>query len=222
MSLRKTIPILSLAAFLTACVANEKIRLIPFDGGLTQWAVEQMPGGSVLAKDGVLMIDDHNGCTVWLREKLMAPVEISYDVTVVMNGGANDRVSDINCFWMATDPASPGRPAGRSGKFTDYDSLRLYYVGMGGNTNTTTRFRRYSGDGSKPLLSGYDFNGVGVLLAPNVTYHLRVVARDGVAEFWRDGEKIFSFKDPAPLTAGWFGFRTVHSHLEIRNFHIRG
>ncbi|HEY4248716.1 MAG TPA: DUF6250 domain-containing protein [Lacunisphaera sp.] len=204
----------------TGCLADEKINWIPFDDGLTQWAVEQMRGGSVVAKDGMLIIDDHNGCTIWLRQKLTAPVEISYDVTVVMNGGINDRVSDINCFWMATDPASPGRPAGRSGKFADYDSLRLYYVGMGGNTNTTTRFRRYAGDGSKPLLSGYDLSSANALLAPNVTYHLRVVARDGVAEFWRDGGKLFSFKDPAPLTSGWFGFRTVHSHLEIRNFRI--
>lgn len=211
---------LALGVFLTSCVAGEKVTAIPFDRGLTQWAVEQLPGGSVVAKDGVLVIDDHQGCTVWLREKLTAPVEISYDVTVVMNGGPNDRVSDVNCFWMATDPVKAGRPDGRSGKFADYDPLRLYYVGMGGNTNSTTRFRRYAGDGAKPLLAGYDLTGADVLLAPNATYHLRIVARDGVAEFWRDGKKIFSFKDPAPLTAGWFGFRTVHSHLEIRNFRI--
>jgi hypothetical protein len=218
--LGKASAILAFAAFLTGCIANQKDRPIPFDNGLTNWAVEQMPGGSVVAKGGALVIDDRNGCTIWLRQKLTAPVEISYDVTVVMNGGPNDRVSDLNCFWMATDPAAPGRPSGRSGKFSDYDSLRLYYVGMGGNTNTTTRFRRYAGDGSKPLLPGYDLTDAKVLLAPNVTYHLRVVARNGVAEFWRDGERIFSFEDPTPLTEGWFGFRTVHSHLEIRNFRL--
>ena len=179
-----------------------------------------MPGGSVTARDGALVIDDHNGCTVWLKRELQAPVEISYDVTVVDKGGANDRVSDVNCFWMASDPASPGMPSGRSGRFKDYDSLRLYYVGMGGNENTTTRFRRYVGDGSKPLAPDHDLRTAEVLLAPNATYHLRMVARDGVAEFWRDGKKVFSVKDPAPLTAGWFGFRTVHSHLEIRNFRV--
>ena len=34
-------------------------------------------------RDGALVIEDAGGCTVWWREKLMAPVEISYEVTVV-------------------------------------------------------------------------------------------------------------------------------------------
>lgn len=189
--------------------------------GMAQWVVEQMPGGTVTARDGALVIDDAGGCTVWWREALRAPVEISWEVTVVSRGGANDRVSDVNCFWMATDPKTPGqRPAGRSGKFSDYDPLRLYYVGMGGNDNTTTRFRRYAGDGTKPLLPEHDLGAKKFLLEPNRTYRLRVVARDGVAEFWRNDEKLFSFRDPAPLAEGWFGFRTVKSHLEIRNFRI--
>lgn len=184
-----------------------------------RWTVEQMPGGRVTARDGALIIEDAAGCTVWWREKLTAPVEISYDVTVVSRGGPHDRVSDVNCFWMAADPRAPELPpVGRSGKFEDYDSLRTYYVGMGGNENTTTRFRRYAGDGTKPLLPGHDLREQRFLLAANTTYRIRLVARDGRAEFWRDGEKIFSFHDPAPLKHGWFGLRTVHSHLEIRNF----
>jgi hypothetical protein len=46
------------------------------------------------------------------------------------------------------------------------------------------------------------------------------VARDGRAEFYRDGELIFSFTDPSPLTAGWFAIRTVRSHLVIKNLKI--
>jgi hypothetical protein len=191
-------------------------------GDLRFWSVEQMPGGTVTARDGALVIEDAAGCTVWLQAKLTAPVDLSYDVTVVARGGPNDRVSDVNCFWMASDPKRPDSlPAGRSGKFEDYDSLRTYYVGMGGNENTTTRFRRYAGDGTKPLLPEHDLKEKRFLLEPNKTYRLRVVARDGVAEFWRDGEKIFSFRDPAPLASGWFGLRTVKSHLEVRNFDIR-
>jgi hypothetical protein len=149
-------------------------------------------------------------------------VEISYDVTVVSRGGRFDRVSDLNCFWMASDPKSPGQmPAGRSGKFSEYDSLLTYYVGYGGNTNSTTRFRRYDGTAARPLLPEHDLSAKQFLLEPNKTYHIRLVARDGVAEYWRDGEKIFSFRDPAPLTTGWFAFRTVKSHLEIRNFRIK-
>jgi hypothetical protein len=169
-----------------------------------------------------LIIEDSAGCTVWYRRKLIAPVEISYDVTVAPKGGPNDRVSDVNCFWMASDPKTPdGRPAPRTGKFADYDSLHTYYVGMGGNNNTTTRFRRYAGDGTKPLLPEHDLSAKQFLLEPNKTYHIRLVARDGVAEFWRDGKKIFSFRDPQPLTSGWFAFRTVKSRLEIRNFEVK-
>lgn len=190
------------------------------------WVVEQLPGGHVRIENGTLLIEDESGCTVWYRTKLSAPVEISYDVTVIARGGPDDRVSDVNCFWMASDPKatdgcpfSPGRR--RTGKFAEYDSLQTYYVGMGGNTNTTTRFRRYDGQGAKPLRPEYDLRAPRFLLQPNRTYHLRIVAHDGVAEFWRDDETIFSFTDPAPLRDGWFAFRTVKSHLEIRNFKVQ-
>ena len=42
----------------------------------------------------------------------------------------------------------------RSGAFADYNDLLTYYVGLGGNRNTTTRFRRYIGDPVlRPLLT---------------------------------------------------------------------
>lgn len=194
---------------------------------LDLWAVEQMPGGKVTTRDGALVIEDAAGATVWFREKLTAPVVIEYDVTVVSAGGPQDRVSDLNCFWMANDSRAdgPARPPyehapARTGKFSDYDSLLTYYVGYGGNENTTTRFRRYDGTAARPLLPEHDLRDSKFLLTPNHTYHIRLVARDGRAEFWRDGERIFTFRDPAPLTSGWFGFRTVHSHLEVRRFRV--
>ena len=186
-----------------------------------------MPGGTVTVREGALVIDDDAGCTVWLREKLTAPIVITYEATVVSRGGSNDRVSDLNCFWMARDPqAADGCPFvsdhGRSGKFADYDSLLTYYVGYGGNGNSTTRFRRYDGTAARPLLPEHDLSDQRFLLEANRTYRIKLVARDGVAEFWRDGEKIFTYRDPAPLTAGWFAFRTVKSHLEIRHFRVDG
>lgn len=188
---------------------------------LAPWSIEQMPGGSVTVHDGALHIEDAAGATVWLRRKLTAPVEISYDATVVIAGGPHDRLSDLNCFWMAADPKHPDAlPAGRSGKFADYDSLVTYYVGYGGNSNTTTRFRRYDGTAARPLLPEHDRREKPFLLVPNHTYRIRLVARDGVAEYWRDGELIFSHRDPAPLTSGWFAIRTVQSHLIIRNLRI--
>ena len=196
-----------------------------FTGDLHQWAVEQMPGGTVIVRDAALVIEDAAGCTVWFREKLTAPVEISYEITAVSASGPHDRVSDVNCFWMANDsrpPAGPPFAAGhaRTGKFGDYDSLLTYYVGYGGNTNSTTRFRRYDGTPARPLLPEHDLSAKKFLLTANQVYHIRLVASGGVAEFWRDGEKIFSFRDPAPLGGGWFAFRTVSSHLVIRHFRV--
>ena len=189
---------------------------------LAKWSVEQLPGGSVTTEGDALVIRDAGGCTVWWRERLTAPVEITYEAKVVMDGGPFDRLSDLNCFWMATDPKSPGAiPTGRTGRFADYNTLHTYYVGHGGNNNTTVRFRRYDGTDARPLRPEHDLATPRLLLRPNHTYRLRLVARDGVAEYWCDDELIFAHRDPAPLTSGWFGLRTVKSHLEIRNFKVR-
>ena len=218
---------LALLFGLVGCSSPSSTPAAEPTANLSAWSVEQMPGGTVTTRDGVLVIEDAAGATVWFRQKLTAPVAISYEVTVVSAGGPQDRLSDLNCFWMANDPRADGsspppydRVPARTGKFSDYDSLHTYYVGYGGNENTTTRFRRYDGTAARPLLPEHDLRTPPFLLKANHTYHIRVVARDGVAEYWRDGERVFTFRDPVPLTSGWFGFRTVHSHLEIRNFRV--
>lgn len=219
-----------LAALLAACLfaaclpANGQAPA-PLTGDLRHWSVEQMPGGSVVVKDDALVIEDAGGSTIWFRQKLTAPVEITYEATVVMSGGPRDRLSDLNCFWMASDPRSPESPPfavplTRTGKFSDYDSLFTYYVGYGGNNNSTTRFRRYDATPARPLLPEHDLSAKKFLLEANRPYRIRLIARDGVAEFWRDGEKIFTFRDPAPLKSGWFAIRTVRSHLVIRDFRL--
>ena len=193
-----------------------------FTHSLEQWSVEQMPGGRVAVQAGALVIEDVGGTTVWFRSRLVAPIEISYEVEVVVRGGAHDRLSDLNCFWMAQDPtqAADALPAGRSGRFKDYDNLLTYYVGYGGNNNSTTRFRRYDGTSERPLLLAHDLRAAPFLLTPNHVYHIKLIAQNGLVEFWRDGEKIFSHRDPQPLNSGYFGFRTVRSHLVIRKFRI--
>jgi len=191
----------------------------------SRWLVEQRPGGTVSVRDGALVIDDAGGCTVWFRPELAAPVMIGYEATVLDRGGPNDRVSDLNCFWMATDPAAPdgsvpATTARRSGAFPDYDGLRLYYAGCGGNTNTTTRFRRYLGTGARPLLPEHDLEAAPFLLRGNTRYRIALIAAGGRAQYFRDGRRFFDFVDPQPLTRGWFGFRTVHSRIEIRHFRV--
>lgn len=184
------------------------------------WVVEQQAGGTVTIKDGAIAIDDTGGCTVWYRPKLTAPVRIRYEARVL----SSRRVSDLNCFWMATDPQhedllAPGH--GRDGKFATYDALLTYYVGYGGNGNTTTRFRRYDGSGARPLLPEHDRHTPEFLLKADHWYQIELVATgDGKVQFIRDGDVIFDFHDAAPLREGWFGFRTVHSRIEIRNFSV--
>ncbi len=196
-----------------------------FQAETGRWVVEQMPGGRVTIDGGALVIEDADGCTVWWREKLTAPVVITYEATVVNQGGPHDRISDLNCFWMATDPRRPGNlfaPGhGRTGKFDTYDALRTYYVGQGGNENTTTRFRRYAGGGEKSLLPQHDRREPATLLEGNRPYRIALAAlADGTVRYYRDNEMVFEFKDTAPLTEGWFGFRTVHSRLRIRDFQV--
>jgi len=211
---------LVVAAAATSVQPSTELFRDEFDHGLAQWTSEQVSGGSVATREGALVIEDVGGSTVWFRRRLIAPVEISYDAEVVVAGGPHDRLSDLNCFWMAQDPGKPDNaaPAGRSGRFPDYDSLLTYYVGYGGNENTTTRFRRYDGTAARPLLPAHDLRAPEFLLQPNHVYHVRIVVRDGTTEFWRDGVRIFSFIDPSPLTSGYFAFRTVRSHLAIRHF----
>lgn len=215
---------LSLLCLMGMGIVHGETRTIPFSDDLKDFLVEQMPGGRVTAEDGALVIQDVAGCTVWLREKFTAPVEISYEATVIMTDGPFDRLSDLNCFWMADTPQSPegllASTEKRTGRFADYDTLATYYVGYGGNYNSTTRFRRYDGTGARPLLPDHDLSDAEYLLKPNHTYHIRLVARDGRAEYWRDGQLVFAYDDPEPLTDGYFGFRTVKSHLVIRNLRI--
>ena len=224
MESRSLVLFLALLSF-AVCNAAPEPPPVNRTGDLLYWAAEQMPGGTVTVRARALDIQDAGGSTIWLREKITAPVEITYEATVVMAGGAHDRLSDLNCFWMAVDPRAVDTPPfapthARTGKFSDYDSLFTYYVGYGGNKNATTRFRRYDGSSERPLLPEHDLNAKKFLLAPNHTYRIRLVARDGIAEYWRDGEKIFTFRDPAPLTGGWFAIRTVRSHLVIRDLRI--
>ena len=202
-----------------------------FTHGLGEWRVEMesganVPRGTVTAKDGVLDIDVPAGVTVWFRQELDGPVMIQYEATVISAGGANDRVSDLNSFWMATDPKSPqdvfAHP--RTGKFAEYNSLQMYYVGLGGNGNTTTRFRRYIGDEvERPLLPENDLSVAqhqdkGILANRRQTVTL--IADGGLIQYWRDGEKIFEMNDPEPYTKGWFGIRTTKNHMRVTHLRI--
>ncbi|MCM4172642.1 hypothetical protein DHD32_14215 [Arenibacter sp. TNZ] len=195
-----------------------------FKNGLDNWKVEQMPGGTVLNTDGKLEITDVTGCTIWFNKLLEGPIMIQYDAYVIAQGGSQDRVSDLNCFWMAKDPENPdnlfANSKKRGGKFSNYDSLRLYYMGVGGHDNTKTRFRRYTGTGDRPLLPEHDLSEPKFLIVPNKVTKIKIIAYNGIIQYYRDGQCIIEFYDPSPYTSGYFGLRTVNNHMTIDNFQV--
>ena len=46
------------------------------------------------------------GLTLWYRKPMEAPCVIEYDARVMLER-EGDRLSDLNCFWMASDPKHP-------------------------------------------------------------------------------------------------------------------
>lgn len=212
---------LLLLALASVPAGAQSIYSDDFRHGLAQWTAELEKGGAVDARDGVLSIDVPGGCTLWFKPELQFAIAIQYEARMVSAGGPNDRVSDLNAFWMATDSRSPADlfATHRSGKFADYNQLRTYYVGQGGNSNTTTRFRRYIGDAvDRPLLPQHDLKAP--LLRPNVWQKIQLVARGNRIQYYADGKLIFNYYDPAPYTRGHFALRTTDSHIEIRNFSV--
>lgn len=193
-----------------------------FHHGLDLWALEAEKPAKVGVRDGVLDIETPAGLTLWFRPELVGPVLIEYQAQAVSAGGPNDRVSDLNAFWMARDAAG-GSPLAtpRTGAFADYDTLKTYYVGQGGNGNTSTRFRRYVGrPGDRPLLPQHDHAAVDEMLVANRWQTVRLVADGGRIQYWNDGRKLFELDDAQPYTRGWFGLRTTWSHLRVRRFRV--
>ncbi len=175
------------------------------------------PNNAVFVENQKLVMDVANGVTVWLKMALNDSWMIEFDRIIPLNGGKNDRLSDFNIFWQASDPYT-GQLMGRNPAFENYDSLSLYYIGFGGNTNTTTRFRKYQGNGEKTILQEY--SDPKHLLIANKKYHCQVIFRKNTMYFYIDNTPFFTFKDKKPLKKGYFGFRTTQSRHLIDNFKL--
>jgi hypothetical protein len=211
---------------LTGCASRPSGKLLYEDNfrSLENWHIEAEQPGQISAANGVLDIDVAAGVTLWFKPHLEGPLCIEFEAIAVADGGPNDQVSDLNVFWMANnvDGRQPVFAHARSGKFEDYNTLLTYYVGLGGNRNTTTRFRRYIGDPVlRPLLPGHDLAGDPYLLVPNRLQAIRLVASGRIIEYWRDGMRVFHLEDAAPYESGWFALRTTYSHLRISHLRIR-
>lgn len=224
--LHKTLAFIGLLCSLMSCISNKSgNREFNFEETFDQplstevWHVEMdpQPNSSVSVENGQLVVDTKGGVTVWLKKELNNQVTIEFDRTIVVEDGVNDRLSDMNQFWLATDPRSENLFT-RTGKFEEYDSLSLYYVGIGGNYNTTTRFRRYQGNGQKPIIG--ENNTEEALLQPNKTYHIKIVLNGQKTLFYVDDRVLFEHHDQNPIQNGYFGFRSTWSRQIIDNLKI--
>jgi hypothetical protein len=217
----------ALSGLLAGCAtppANDGLLFSDDFADVNNWVLEQEKPAHVVARDGAMEIDTPAGLTLWFKHELTGPVEIEFQATAVQGGGPNDQVSDLNVFWMANnrDGAKPVFNHLRTGRFGEYDDLKTYYVGLGGNRNTTSRFRRYIGEpGNRPLLPAHDLSAPDTLLVPNRPQTITLIADGRRIEYRRDGRPLFVFDDPAPYTSGWFALRTTYSHLRIGKLRIR-
>ncbi|MCX6309930.1 MAG: DUF6250 domain-containing protein, partial [Bacteroidia bacterium] len=162
----------------------KKIQLLfseNFSTDFSNWKVEFEKPESSMVKivDKKLDVSASAGATVWFKHKLSGNV-------IVDKGDKNDRVSDMNAFWMATDPAKTNAFLERDGKFLSYDNLNLYYAGIGGHNNTFTRFRKYSSDGNKPVLQEYA--DAAHLLTGNKEYQIKIIVNNGLIQYLIDDE----------------------------------
>ncbi|WP_455586174.1 DUF6250 domain-containing protein [Bacteroides sp.] len=170
------------------------------------------------------------GLTLWYNEFLTGNYEINYRIAMLMQSGEYDRLSDLNCFWAASDPLYPdnifARSAWRNGVFKNYNTLNLFYVGYGGNDNTTTRFRRYYAeyygvdeDRVKPLIAEYTDRSH--LLMPDKWYHIVIRVERGVTTYSVDGEELFRASLHPGEGDGYFGLRLLQNHVRMTGFQVK-
>src|SRR5882724_10387450 len=107
--------------------ADSLIYFSHFGNGLDthDWQIEMdpQPNSSVYVKNNRLILDTRGGVTVWLKKQLTGNILIEYKRKVLVDSGSNDRLSDLNNFWMASDPHNANLLT-RHGVLEEYDSLQ--------------------------------------------------------------------------------------------------
>lgn len=88
---------------------GELIFFDSFDVKSEIWVLETVvsPSANAKVENGTLIIDVNRGTTVWLKKKLSGNYVIEYSRKVIIENGENDRLCDLNQFWMADDPKNP-------------------------------------------------------------------------------------------------------------------
>lgn len=212
---------------ISACSSSNKCQ----DPFFEKWVIEDQSGAMELSQvSDTLDIVVPAGLTLWYDELLTGTYQISYHMAMLMQGGEYDRLSDLNCFWAAKDPLHPDQifacSQWRNGVFQNYNTLNLFYVGYGGNENTTTRFRRYYAEyygvddaRVKPLIAEY--TDPEHLLVPGKWYHIVIRVEKTFTTYSVNGEELFR----APLNPGegdgYFGLRLLQNHVLMTGFEVK-
>ncbi|WP_321478715.1 DUF6250 domain-containing protein [uncultured Bacteroides sp.] len=193
------------------------------------WRVEsESPDYKITFLNDTVEMFAPKGLTLWRKEKMSGNVTIEYDACIMNEGKPGDRLSDLNCFWMASDPLYPDniwkQAKWRNGVFKHCYSLQMYYMGYGGNHNSTTRFRRYDGNYERaekehqlPAILK-EYTDVKHLLKANQWYHIKITCINNRVCYYINDERLIDYRDPNPHRSGWFGFRTTLSRARITNF----
>ncbi len=197
---------------------------------LANWTLEDHSGKAhIVTSNDTLEITTPKGLTLWYNQRLTGDYEISYRVKMPMQGSRYDRLSDLNCFWGANDPENPNdlfaRSEWRNGVFQRYKTLALFYVGYGGNHNSTTRFRRYFGSTvktddalSRPVIKEYTDKAH--LLLPDKWYHIQILVEKGITTYRVNGEELFRLSIKEHEGDGHFGLRLLENHVLFTDFQI--
>lgn len=195
-----------------------------FDQNLDNWIIEQMEDGTVQIDNDALEISQGNGAVVWFKKKLEAPVTIQYEITVIYQGGSHDRIADMNCFWMANDPNSKDDffkySSERSGIFSAYFTHSLYYVGQGAHNNTKTRYRKYTGNGERPLEPQHDLSDPAYLITANKKNNIKIKVSNNRTQYFCNELLIYDIMDNNTYTSGYFGIRSYKNHMRMDNLVI--
>ncbi len=228
----KNTSLLIIILFISVCSPaqhQETFELVEFCN--FSWVIEKVSDETIVEKkDSILEITATNGITLWMDQAIKSPVKIKFEAKVIDEQGEFDRVSDLNCFWMANDPENPNdffaRSAWRNGTFGNYYSLSLYYAGYGGNNNSTTRFRKYDGNFTdfkdkkiRPDILK-EYTNPENLIKANQWYSIEITVQQNIVKYCINDQVLFNYIDEAPYHQGYFGLRTVKNHICYKNITI--
>lgn len=175
--------------------------------------------GKVAISDGVMDIvsGEKKGISVWFTKNLIGDYKIEF-----MARCEGDSIpNDLNLFCQATVGESGYKfPWDAPGLFSGYDKMKLYYFGIGGHDNKTTRFRKYFGndEGEKPVI--IEFTDSSHLLVNEKWYKIQILKAGLWITILVDDNVWIEYRDNNPHPYGYFGFRTYDNHLQINDFKV--